>query len=80
MVYWSTQDIIGAVLGGTCIAIVTSLNLYLYGRITGLSGIFNSIVKYDTASGFLWKTCFFTGLLTIPVIFNQICGNTLSIG
>jgi uncharacterized membrane protein YedE/YeeE len=80
MVYWSTQEVVGALLGGCCIAASTSLNLHLYGRITGLSGIFNSIVKYDVSSGFLWKTCFFVGLLTIPVIFNQICGNILTIG
>jgi hypothetical protein len=80
MVYWSTQEVVGALLGGCCIAAATSINLYLYGRITGLSGIFNSIVKLDKEHGFDWKTCFFVGLLTIPVLFNQICGNVLSIG
>ena len=80
MVYWSTQEVIGALIGGCFIALATSLNLHLYGRITGLSGIFNSVVKYDLAAGFLWKTCFFVGLLTIPVICNQIFGNAISIG
>jgi len=70
MVYWSTQDCICALIGGAFIAASTSLNLYLYGRITGLSGIFNSVVKYDTKAGFDWKLCFFVGLFTIPVLLN----------
>lgn len=44
----------------------------LYGRITGLSGAFNSIIYYDKAAGFSWKLCLFVGLLTVPAILNQI--------
>jgi hypothetical protein len=47
MVHWSNQDVIAALIGGTLIAISTSLNLLLYGRITGLSGAFNSIIRFD---------------------------------
>jgi uncharacterized membrane protein YedE/YeeE len=62
------------------IAASTSLNLLYYGRITGLSGIFNSIVKHDVKAGFDWKVCFMVGLLTLPVLLNQICGGYIVIG
>jgi hypothetical protein len=65
-----TSEVLAAAIGGALIALSTTLNLLLYGRITGLSGIFNSVIKYDLSAGFVWKTCFFVGLLTIPVIFN----------
>jgi len=79
MVYWSTSEVIGAIIGGSCIAASTTLNLLLYGRITGLSGIFNSIVKVDKPGGFDWKLPFMVGLLTIPVLLNQIFGNYIEI-
>jgi uncharacterized membrane protein YedE/YeeE len=77
MVYWSGQDVIAALIGGTLISISTTLNLLLYGRITGLSGAFNSMIKYDKPAGFDWKTCFFVALFTIPAILNQIYGNVI---
>lgn len=70
MVYWVNQDVIAALIGGALIAIATSLNLLLYGRITGLSGAFNSIIRFDKAGGMHWKFVFLTALLTIPAILN----------
>jgi hypothetical protein len=70
MVYWNNQDVIASTIGGVLIAISTTLNLLLYGRITGLSGAFNSMIKYDTKAGFDWKTVFFVGLITIPAVLN----------
>lgn len=80
MVYWNDQDVICALIGGVLIAISTTLNLLLYGRITGLSGSFNSIIKYDKAAGFDFKTSFFVGLFTIPAVLNQIYGNRIDNG
>ena len=57
-----------ALIGGILIGISTSLNLKLFNRITGMSGIFNSLIKYDHASGFLWKFFTFLGLVTLPVL------------
>lgn len=74
MVYWNNQDIICALIGGAFIAVSTTLNLLLYGRITGLSGSFNSIIKHDLNAGFDYKTTFFVGLITIPALLNQIFG------
>jgi hypothetical protein len=70
MVYWNNQDVIAALVGGALIAIATSLNLLLYGRITGLSGAFNSIIRFDKEGGMHWKFVFFTALITIPAILN----------
>lgn len=49
----------------------------MYGRITGLSGAFNSVVKYDKAAGFEWKAAFMIALMTIPALLNQIYGNVI---
>ena len=70
MVVWIPQEIVCATIGGILIAISTTLNLLIYGKITGLSGIFNSIIKYDVKAGFFWKYCFFVGLITLPTIFG----------
>ena len=70
MVYWNDQDVIAALVGGTLIAISTTLNLLLYGRITGLSGAFNSIIRFDKDGGMHWKFVFLTALITIPAILN----------
>jgi hypothetical protein len=75
MVNWNNQDVVAATIGGVLISISTTLNLLLYGRITGLSGAFNSMIKYDKPMGFDWKTVFMVGLLTIPALLNQIFGN-----
>ena len=80
MVYWNSQDVICSAIGGVFIAISTSLNLILFGRVTGLSGSFNSMIKYDKKAGFDYKTCFMVGLFTIPALLNQIFGNTITNG
>jgi uncharacterized membrane protein YedE/YeeE len=80
MVYWNTTEVVCALIGGLLIALSTTLNLYYYGRITGLSGIFNTIIKHDTKAGFLWKYCFMIGLVTPPVLLYLIFGNDITIG
>ena len=70
MVYWNNQDVIAALIGGTLISMSTTLNLLLYGRITGLSGAFNSIIRFDKQGGMHWKFVFLTALITIPAILN----------
>ena len=58
-----------ALMGGVIIGISTTLNLFWYGRITGMSGMFNSLIKYDRDAGFYWKFCFVAGLILVPCIF-----------
>jgi uncharacterized membrane protein YedE/YeeE len=80
MVYWSGKEVIGALIGGSLIALSTTLNLYFYGRITGLSGVFNSVIRKDEKMGFPWKLMFFMGLITFPVLMYQIFGNAIFSG
>eukprot|EP00347_Sterkiella_histriomuscorum_P004783 403359117 len=77
MVYWNTQEVIQAVIGGSLIALSTTLNLYNYGRITGISGAFNSVIKKDLISGFYWKYSFLYGLLLVPVLLYLCLGTQI---
>ena len=75
MVYWNTKEVVCAFIGGCFISLATTLNMLYYGRITGLSGAFNTLVKQDKTGGLYWKTCFFTALLTFPVLLSVIFGD-----
>ena len=80
MVYWNTQEVIQALLGGALIALSATLNLLYYGRISGLSGMFYSVSTLDKTGGLYWKYSFLCGLLTIPVLGSLIFGNILTMG
>jgi uncharacterized membrane protein YedE/YeeE len=68
MVYIKAADLIAALIGGALIGLATTLNLLIYGRITGNSGIFNTLVKINMKEGFKWKFSFFSGLTTASMI------------
>ena len=53
-----------ALLGGAFIAISCTLNLYLSGRITGMSSIFYTLINWDTKEGLTWKYIFLVGMVT----------------
>ena len=56
----NTDEYYYAVGGGAIIAIATSINLILKGRISGISGILYGAI---TLNGFFWKINFILGLL-----------------
>lgn len=64
MVFIKAEDMICATIGGILIGLATSLNLWSYGRITGNSGIFNTLIKFSHKDGFRWKFSFLSGLVT----------------
>ena len=67
-----------AVFGGFLIAFSTSLHLYLKGRITGMSGIFYSLISLDKGS-YLWKSSFLAGMMfAICMIYEGIQFNPIS--
>lgn len=70
MVVFTWNDTGCALIGGAFIAASTTLHLLFAGRVTGMSGIFNTLIKFDKASGFYWKVCFLFGLLLIPVVLH----------
>eukprot|EP00829_Urostomides_striatus_P014682 TRINITY_DN441_c0_g1_i5.p1 TRINITY_DN441_c0_g1~~TRINITY_DN441_c0_g1_i5.p1 ORF type:complete len:381 (-),score=68.83 TRINITY_DN441_c0_g1_i5:18-1160(-) len=59
-------SILWALLGGAFIAASSSLNLFLNGRITGMSSIFYTLITFDKKEGLIWKFLFMCGML-IPV-------------
>ncbi len=67
MVYWNSNEIVVAVIGGALMALASSLNFYFMGRITGISGMLNSMVK-DEVDGYYWRASFFMGMITIPFV------------
>ena len=65
MVNADSTDMVCAFIGGVLIALASTLNLLLLGRITGLSGIFNSLATLNTKAGMHWKISFLTGMIAI---------------
>ena len=64
MVNLEPTDLYAAAIGGIIIGLATTLNFATYGRITGMSGIFNSLIKISIKEGFKWKLWFLSGLIT----------------
>ena len=56
-----------AILGGILIALSTSLNLFIKGRITGMSGIYYSLTTIEIKS-FFWKASLVCGMIFITCI------------
>jgi uncharacterized membrane protein YedE/YeeE len=44
-----------------------------------MSGMFNSMIKINKSTGFLWKLCFFAGLISIPNYFYWKHGNEVEL-
>lgn len=78
MVNFSANDAYAALIGGAFIALSTSFHLLASGRVTGMSGIFNSLIKFDKATGFQWKVLFLLGLILIPAIAHFADKNSIS--
>lgn len=67
MVVASVTDYLSAFLGGLCIGGAAALNMVFMGRITGLSGQFNTVAKFGLKEGFFWKYAFLVGLISAAV-------------
>jgi len=72
--YWNNLDIENACIGGAIIALSTSLNLLYFGRVTGISGMFNTVINWDKGSGLYWKLSFLYGLLLVPILASIFVG------
>jgi len=80
MVYWNTIEVEQALVGGVLIAIASTISMRTYGKVTGMSEIFNNIIRFERPAKSMWQYCFFVGLITCPNILNWIYGNKLSLG
>ncbi|CAG9330168.1 unnamed protein product [Blepharisma stoltei] len=67
---WDGTAVGFACLGGFLIALSTIINLYVMGRITGMSGILFTISTWNKKEGLIWKISFITGLIGIIVCFR----------
>ena len=56
------QDLVRALLGGALIGVSVSLMLLLNGRVTGISGIVNGVLRPDEGDA-SWRWSFIIGLL-----------------
>lgn len=74
----SSQTVVLSIIGGSLIAFASTLHLLLFGRLTGMSSIFNSLIKLDMQSGFRWKLGFFCGLITGTYGIYMIFGHTIN--
>jgi len=78
MVYWNSGEVLSAVVGGLLIGLSSTLNLRQYGRVTGLSGYFNTVIKGDTSAELQRKYAFLAGLIADPVLFFYIFGTSIN--
>jgi len=74
--YWNPLDVVKACIGGAIIALSTSLHLYYFGRVSGISGMFYTAIRWDKQTGLYWKLSFLYGLLFLPIIFSLVCGSS----
>ena len=76
---WDPSSIFWACIGGALIALATTLNLALKGRLTGYSSTFYTIITLNFNEGLIWKTSFLTGVLsTAFYIYNNYSYNWIS--
>ena len=63
---WSGAVAGYAILGGSLLGVAASFNLYMTGRITGISGIFGRLL--NAAPDWRWRAAFLAGLLVVGVV------------
>ena len=68
-VYWEPAEIGMAALGGSFIALATTLHLLLLGRITGMSGMFFTIIRLCKKEHLVAKISAVFGIVLIPFLF-----------
>ncbi|XP_075261778.1 uncharacterized protein LOC142353429 [Convolutriloba macropyga] len=81
MVNFDGVDVARGLAGGLLIGISSTLNLFLYGHLTGLSGYLSVSLMLRIKSGFFWKLTFICGLISsILVAYLIFGGRELTIG
>ena len=72
MVNSNATDLVCALIGGVIIGLAATLNLMLYGRITGNSSIFNTVIRVRFQDGLKWKYSFFAGLIAVSSMIYHL--------
>jgi uncharacterized membrane protein YedE/YeeE len=60
-------EIISAIIGGTLISLSTTIHLVTKGRVTGMSGIFYSILSFDKKT-ILWKSALIASMMMTSIL------------
>ena len=77
---FGAYDIISAFIGGLVIGVISTLNLLLYGQITGLSGMLGHTLMMKADGSYTYKFCFVSGLVqSTLVIYLANGGREISI-
>jgi uncharacterized membrane protein YedE/YeeE len=71
-IYWEPVEVGMAILGGAFIALATTLNLLIMGRITGMSGMFFTVFRLRKSEGLVWKFCGVMGIVFVPFMFYYL--------
>jgi uncharacterized membrane protein YedE/YeeE len=77
---WHPVDIAMALVGGGFIAAAASLNMLVAGRVTGLSGMFFTLIRLKIRELLLPKFCTIVGMVLVPFLFRHLLGRHLVIG
>ena len=76
----STPGFFPTIAGGVLIGVSATENFLMQGRITGLSGMFNTIVTLNRKSGLHWKLPFISGMLLTTYGVYYLTGNSFKYG
>lgn len=66
-----------ALLGGSLIALASSLHYFFFGKITGLSGFLFYVVGFKFGPMFPLRACFIIGMITVVDLFYNFHGREL---
>lgn len=78
MVYWNSEDVYLALIGGVLIGVATSIHYLVKGRVTGFSGIYYSLITYDKSS-FYWKLALMSSVALAGAVMFKAYNNGYSI-
>ncbi|MEQ8954932.1 MAG: YeeE/YedE family protein [Gammaproteobacteria bacterium] len=69
---------ISGIIGGIFIGLAATLTLWANGRIAGISGILSGVI-FPGRNDFGWRALFIGGLVTGPVLFVLLSGESLTV-
>ncbi|WP_417336192.1 YeeE/YedE family protein [Halobacteriovorax marinus] len=69
------ESFLSPLVGGLLIGVSSSLMLWGLGRVTGVSGIYSSVLSFDREN--MWKYSFILGLVFGGFLLSQFYANTL---
>ena len=72
-ILWSSFTPWSSLAGGVLIGLAAALMIALLGRVTGISGIFGSLLQADTWrqwSQWGWRAAFVLGLILAPLLYR----------